>query len=51
MNLIHRLRRIAFRFYLHPPDEVDNAVRAAGLRLQSEQRTLIWHIAVYARSD
>ena len=51
MNLIHRLRRIAFRVYLHRPDEVDNAVRAAGLRLQSEQQTLIWHVAVYTRSD
>ncbi len=51
MNLIHRLRRIAFRVYLHRPDEIDKAVRAAGLRLQSEQRTLIWHVAVYTRDD
>ena len=51
MNLIHRLRRIAFRVYLHRPVEIDRAVRAAGLRLQSEQHTLIWHGAVYARDD
>lgn len=51
MNLMHRLRRIAFRFYLHRPDEIDRAVRAAGLRLRSEQHTLIWQVAVYARDD
>ena len=51
MNLIHRLKRIAFRFYLHRPDEIDQVLRAAGLRLQSKQQTLIWHVAVYARGD
>ncbi|MEE8154295.1 MAG: class I SAM-dependent methyltransferase [Phycisphaerales bacterium] len=51
MNLIHRLRRIAFRVYLHRPSEIDRAVRAAGLRLRSEQHTMIWHVAVYARDD
>lgn len=51
MNLFHRLKRIAFRFYLHRPDEIDQVVRNAGLRLQSKQQTLIWHVAVYTRGD
>ena len=51
MNLIHRLRRISFRVYLHRPTEIDRAVRAAGLRLRTEQHTLFWHVVVYARSD
>ena len=51
MNLIHRLRRIAFRFYLHRPQNIERAVKAAGLRVHSQQHTLIWQVLVYTRGD
>ncbi len=51
MNLIHRLRRIAFRVYLHPPQNIERAVKAAGLHVHSQQRTLFWQVVVYTRGD
>jgi len=48
-NLFMRLRRSPFRGYLHPPEAIDAAIRAAGLHLGSLRRTLIWTVAVYVR--
>jgi len=48
-NLALRVRRSAFRAYLHPPAAIDAAVRRQGLRLRSVRDTLLWRVAVYAR--
>lgn len=48
-NLFNRLRRVPFRVHLHPPEEIDAAIRRQGFGLRSHGRTFLWHVAVYAR--
>lgn len=48
-NLFFRIRRTAFRTYLHPLRAIDAAVQREGLRLHSVRDTLLWRIAVYVR--
>jgi SAM-dependent methyltransferase len=48
-NLINRLRRTAFRVYLHPPATIDAILRRHDLERRSAQRTLAWEIVVYTR--
>jgi SAM-dependent methyltransferase len=49
VNAVNRLRRCAFRTYLHPPAAIDAIIRARGLERRSFRRTLAWEVAVYAR--
>jgi len=49
INTMFRITRNPFRFYLHPPAEIDRVLRRAGLRLHSIRDTLIWRVAVYER--
>jgi len=48
-NLVFRLRRSAFRVYIHQPSAIEAAARAAGLAPAFRTRTFIWEVAVFAR--
>jgi SAM-dependent methyltransferase len=49
VNTILRLRRSAFRAFLHPPPAIDAALRSAGFERISGRRTVVWHVVVYER--
>jgi len=49
LNAVMRLRRSAFRGYLHPPQAIEALLGAAGFRLQSARETFIWRVAVFTR--
>jgi SAM-dependent methyltransferase len=49
VNALLRLRRSAFRAYLHPPPAIEAALRECGFERAYATRTLVWHVAVYAR--
>jgi magnesium-protoporphyrin O-methyltransferase len=49
-NAWYRLRRMAYRGYIHPTARVDEIAAANGLRLRAERHTWIWRVAVYDRS-
>lgn len=49
INVYCRLRRSAFRTYLHPPPAIDAVLRAHGLERRSFRRTFAWEVIVYAR--
>jgi hypothetical protein len=49
INLIQRLKRSAFRVFLHDPCSIDRALRGAGLEQTSRRRTLGWEVVVYTR--
>ena len=49
INLFQRVRRSAFRVFLHHPSLIDLALRDAGLERVSFHQTLGWEIVVYAR--
>lgn len=49
VNVVMRLRRSAFRSFLHPPDAIEAILRGYGFRPQSLRDTLVWRVAVYAR--
>lgn len=48
-NFFKRLRRDAFRIYVHPTTGIDAAVRREGLAPHTVHDTLIWRVAVYRR--
>jgi magnesium-protoporphyrin O-methyltransferase len=48
-NLWFRLRRRAFRAYVHPTARVDEIVAANGLQKRSEQHTAFWRVVIYDR--
>ena len=48
-NLTLRLRRKAYRGYVHSNAAVDALVEASGLRPRSEGRTFVWRVVVYER--
>lgn len=48
-NLWFRLRRSAFRVYLHPPDRVRALVHEAGFRPAITARTFLWRVETYVR--
>jgi magnesium-protoporphyrin O-methyltransferase len=48
-NAVMRVRRAAFRGYLHPPSAIEAVLRAQGFERRFSRRTLAWHVAVYAR--
>jgi hypothetical protein len=50
-NLYFRLRRSAFRTYLHPPARIDEEIRRHGFRRVAASRTLIWEAALYRREE
>jgi 2-polyprenyl-3-methyl-5-hydroxy-6-metoxy-1,4-benzoquinol methylase len=50
VNAFMRLRRSAFRGYLHSPAAIEAVLRRHGLDRIVRRRTLAWEIAIYARS-
>jgi hypothetical protein len=49
-NGFFRLKRSAFRTYLHPPARIAAEIRRNGFELVSEAQTFLWSVAVYRRS-
>lgn len=49
VNLALRIRRSPMRFFVHPAERVDGAVRRHGFDLQAYRKTLLWQVAVYRR--
>jgi SAM-dependent methyltransferase len=49
VNAVSRVRRSAFRAYLHPPAAIDAVLRGRGLERRSFRRTLAWEVVVYRR--
>jgi magnesium-protoporphyrin O-methyltransferase len=49
VNVVNRIRRCAFRTYLHPPAAIDASLRAHGLERRSLRRTIAWEVAVYSK--
>jgi hypothetical protein len=49
INLVQRLKRSAFRVFLHDPGAIDAVLRASGLVPLSTQHTVGWEVAVYQR--
>jgi hypothetical protein len=50
-NLFFRVRRSAFRAYVHPPAAIDAEVRRQGFTPIARARSLLWHIVLYRRTD
>jgi SAM-dependent methyltransferase len=48
-NLWFRLRRKAYRAYVHPTTRVDEIAAANGLQPGAERRTAFWRVVVYDR--
>lgn len=50
VNLWYRVRRSAYRAYVHSTGRVDEIAAANGLRLRADRQTWFWRVAVYDRS-
>jgi magnesium-protoporphyrin O-methyltransferase len=50
-NLYFRIRRSAFRTYIHPEAAVDAVVRRHGFRQATEDRTFIWRVVTWVRTE
>jgi 2-polyprenyl-3-methyl-5-hydroxy-6-metoxy-1,4-benzoquinol methylase len=48
-NLFLRLRRSAYRAFVHPTEEVEVLLESMGFKRKSYRRTLIWQVIVYTR--
>jgi len=51
LNLTMRIRRKAYRAYVHPNARVDALAAAHGLVPRAETGTFIWRVVVYDRAD
>lgn len=49
-NLYMRLRRSAFRTYMHRGGAVDALVRGLGFERVTEERTVLWRVVTYSRT-
>jgi magnesium-protoporphyrin O-methyltransferase len=49
VNLVPRLQRNAFRFFVHPTEAIEAVVRANGLERRYYCKTLFWQVIVYTR--
>jgi magnesium-protoporphyrin O-methyltransferase len=49
INLVQRVKRSAFRSFLHDPSSIDLVLRDAGLERTSVRTTLGWEVVVYTR--
>ena len=48
-NTMSRIRKSAFRVYLHSPVAIEKRFEESGLKRVSRQRTAIWEVAVFER--
>ena len=51
MNGFARLTRDPTRWYLHDPAAVDQILTGAGFRRREVERTFVWQVALYVRSE
>jgi hypothetical protein len=49
INTLLRIRRSAFRVFVHSPAAIDGVLRTHGLERTTLRRTIAWEIVVYAR--
>lgn len=49
INALLRLRRSAFRVYVHSPAGIEVVLRSHGLEPMKRRRTAVWEIAIYTR--
>jgi hypothetical protein len=49
VNLVQRLRRSAFRGYLHARRDVERELRAKGFREGVYRQTLLWQVMVWVK--
>jgi hypothetical protein len=49
VNLVPRLQRNAFRFFVHPTEAIEAVVRENGLERRYYCKTLFWQVIVYTR--
>jgi magnesium-protoporphyrin O-methyltransferase len=49
INLLMRLKKSAFRVFLHDPLDIDAVLRRNGFARRSLQRTIAWEVALYER--
>jgi tRNA1(Val) A37 N6-methylase TrmN6 len=50
-NAQRRLKRNAFRTFVHSPSRIEQLVRGAGFTLDSRHETWMWSVDVYTRSS
>ncbi|HZY47387.1 MAG TPA: class I SAM-dependent methyltransferase, partial [Candidatus Bathyarchaeia archaeon] len=50
MNLVDKLRRSGFRFYLHPIHMIDEQLIEAGFRRTAKAESRVWLIFLYTRN-
>lgn len=50
VNLVQRVRRSAFRVFVHDPARIDAVLRASGLERAVKRTTLGWEVVLYERS-
>jgi SAM-dependent methyltransferase len=48
-NFFFKLRRSAYRGFIHPTREVEAILHSSGLRRRFYRRTLLWQVVVYGR--
>ena len=48
-NLLFRLKKNPFRFYVHPTQAIQALIRKSGLQLKFYRKLFMWHIEVYQR--
>ncbi len=51
INAVSRIRRSAFRVYVHPPAAIDAVLRGHGLERRAFRRTVAWEVVVYRREE
>lgn len=49
VNALSWLRRSPYRAFLHPPERIDEILRAAAFSPRAVRETFVWRVAVYAR--
>jgi len=51
INVLMRVRRSAFRVFVHSPAAIEAILRLHGFERIESRRTLVWEIALYERRD
>jgi len=49
-NVLHRLHRCPFRFFLHPPEVIEDTIHSRGFERRFYKEQGIWQIAIYVRT-
>ena len=48
-NVIHRMKRVDFRAFVHPPDAMIELAKGAGFLVVADRRHLIWRTLLFER--